>query len=630
MKLLGYGRILLTVSIFMLQISISSANKGLFKEARTLQRDGHFDDAIAAYKDYLSQHSADDALSGDELAMYTDALVQLMNSYQSKGEPENCITTLQEVFDSSPVLQDICLRDFYSVMGYALSRTENMKKAEETMLKALTLPLHNATPERYFRDYAYAAAVFYSNPDYHKEVVNWCKEALLQAKSCMNTSGQQWVMSMLGSLYKRSGDLNGALELFQNSIEESKEKSDELGVLNSLNSLVDLFLYWDIPEYADMYASEAIMVEKNMKAENPMVSAQVYINKGRTLHQLGQNDLIQIYTDQARIFCESLPYNSGMVDVDLLNGICLTEKGGSSLNSGISSLEQVTKSGTAANRAKAYHLLAQIYLKEDETAKAEVMLDSLCFILNHNDSPAHLFHIDYKPILDHYMGQRHHDKVRQFTELMLAEQQTFKERSLNYNLVEAIVELQTGTRLQDLKIVQLKKSNKRLWIFISTAFSLLAIAAVINLFIHQRKKYKTRIRHADEQVASLVQKLNQSNLEKEKIAQEIQEFLAEKDNRQELETLTPYMLKESETKFRHCFELLYPLLLPRLRERVPSISRREELLSMLIALKQDNKVSAELLGIAPRSVLMLRHRFRQKIGIASEYSLENFIEDLLN
>ena len=249
MKLLGYGRILLTVSIFTLQISISSANEGLFKEARTLQRDGHFDDAIAAYKDYLSQPSADDALSGDELAMYTDALVQLMNSYQSKGEPENCITTLQEVFDSSPVLQDICLRDFYSVMGYALSRTENMKKAEETMLKALTPPLHNATPERYFRDYAYAAAVFYSNPDYHKEVVNWCKEALVQAKSCMNTSGQQWVMSMLGSLYKRSGDLNGALELFQNSIEESKEKSDELGVLNSLNSLVDLFLYWDIPEY---------------------------------------------------------------------------------------------------------------------------------------------------------------------------------------------------------------------------------------------------------------------------------------------------------------------------------------------------------------------------------------------
>ena len=94
--------------------------------------------------------------------------------------------------------------------------------------------------------------------------------------------------------------------------------------------------------------------------------------------------------------------------------------------------------------------------------------------------------------------------------------------------------------------------------------------------------------------------------------------------------MTPYILKEDgEIKFRQCFELLYPRFLPRLREKVPSVSRREELLSMLIALKQDNKNIAEFLAIAPRSVLMLRHRFRQKIGMNTEYSLENFIEDLL-
>ena len=112
--------------------------------------------------------------------------------------------------------------------------------------------------------------------------------------------------------------------------------------------------------------------------------------------------------------------------------------------------------------------------------------------------------------------------------------------------------------------------------------------------------------------------------------QEIRDFLQDKDNRQELETLTPQILQsDGETKFRQCFELLYPLFLPRLREKVPSISRREELLSMLIVLNQDNKRIAELLAIAPRSVLMLRHRFRQKIGMDTEVSLENFIEDLL-
>ena len=181
--------------IFSVITSTCFANNDLFKEARTLQREGNFAEAISAYKSYLTRPIEKDSMTGEQLAMYTDALVQLMNTFQSKGEPEACISTLHEVFESSPIMQNECLRDYYSVLGYALSRTEDMSLAEETTLKALTLPLHRATPERYFRDYAYAAAVFYSNPKYQKEVINWCQEALTQAQSCMNTSGQQWVMA---------------------------------------------------------------------------------------------------------------------------------------------------------------------------------------------------------------------------------------------------------------------------------------------------------------------------------------------------------------------------------------------------------------------------------------------------
>lgn len=50
---------------------------------------------------------------------------------------------------------------------------------------------------------------------------------------------------------------------------------------------------------------------------------------------------------------------------------------------------------------------------------------------------------------------------------------------------------------------------------------------------------------------------------------------------------------------------------------------------MLIVLNQDNKEIAELLAIAPRSVLMLRHRFRQKIELGTDNSLEEFIIDIL-
>ena len=614
---------------FMLMCCVCLANENLFKQARALQREGKHGEAIEAFKNYLTQPMDRGEMSKEEMLMYTEALVQLMNTFQSKGEPEACVTTLQNVFKSSPILQELYVRDYYSVLGYALSRTEKMKEAEETMLRAFTIPLHQATPERYFRDYAYAAAVFYSNPRYQQEVIGWCQEALLQAELCKNTSGRQWVTAMLGSLYKRNGLLNKALDLFLQSKEEAQEKHDDLGVLNSLHTLIDLFLYWDVPEYANLYASEAIAVEKDMKMRNPMVSAQTYINKGRALQQLGETDSVPFYSEKAREFCQSLPYNSGMVDVDLLHGTYLTEKGGDSLHVGIRELQHVIQQGTAVNRAKAYHQLAQTYLKVGKKDVAETMLDSMYSLLNQNGSPIHMY-LDYQPILNHYLESKNLHKAEQYTQMMLQEQQALKEKKLNFNLVEAIADSQNKQQRQELKIVQLERTNQRLWLLIGAVLFVVIVSAIVTLLFYQKKQHKAQMKQADDKLASLVQKLKQTNAEKEMMSQEIDEFMNDKDNRQELETLAPSILQRSgESKFRQRFELLYPLFLPRLRERIPSITRREELLSMLIVLKQDNKEIADLLAIAPRSVLMLRHRFRQKIGLTSDNSLENFIDDVL-
>ena len=629
MRLSSLSKYILTFLVLTLPCFSSFANENTYQQARALQRDGKYDEAIKMFKDCLSQPTDKNAPSDQEIKLHTEALMQLMNTFQSKGEPEACISTLQEVFKASPILQKQCLRDYYSVLGYALSRTEKMKEAEDTILKALTLPLHHATPERYFRDYAYAAAVFYSNQKYQKEVINWCQEALAQAELCQNTSGKQWVTTMLGSLYKRNGLLNKALELFQQSQKEAQAKNDDLGVLNSLHALIDLFLYWDIPEYANIYASEAIRVEKSMTTKNPMVSAQTYINKGRALLQLGATDSVAQYTEQARKLCQSLPYNSGMVDVNLLYGTLLTEKGGDSLLLGIKELENVTSQATDINRAKAYHQLAHAYLKSENGQMAEVMLDSLYSILTQAETPTYI-PLDYELIINHYLKNKNQGKAEQYIKLMLQEQQIFKEKNVKYNLVESIVALQTEQEQQELRISELKRANQRLWFFICLAIAIIVISCILAYIFKQRKQHSLQMAQARERLSLLSEQINQLNAEEEMRAQEVKEFLADKNNRHELETLTPSVLKtDGESKFRQYFELLHPLFLPRLREKVPSVTPREELLSMLIVLKQDNKRIAELMAIAPRSVLMLRHRFRQKIGMTTEYSLENFIEDLL-
>ena len=621
-------RRLLCISL-MLVCSIGFANETLYQQARALQREGKHDDAISAFKSFLSLPITENELTDQQLFLHTEALMQLMNTFQSKGSPEACIPVLKETFKSSPTLQKYGLRDYYSVLGYALSRTERMKEAEETILKALTLPLHQATPERYFRDYAYAAAVFYSNPKYQKEVINWCEEALRQAELCKNSSGKQWVTAMLGTLYKRNGHLNKALELFQQSKGEAELKNDDLGVLNSLHALVDLFLYWNVPEYANSYASEALCVENTMTTKNPMVSTQTYINKGWVMLQLGEIDSVSVYTERARQLCQSLPYNSGMVDVNLLHGTHLTELGGENLSTGIQELQEVVRQGTSLTRAKAYHQLAQTYLKNGDLRLAEPMLDSLFVLLTPGDAATYI-RIDYQPILNHYIKNKDYKKVEQYTQLMLQERHAFKEKKLNLNIIRSIVNLQVEQEQQELKLVQLQQTNQLLLFLCCLAVTIIIIAVIAVLFIKQRKQHVIQMKQADEKLSSLVEQLKQSNAEKEIRAQEIKDLLDDKDKRQELETFTPTVLQtDGESKFRQCFEILYPLFLLRLREKVPSITRREELLSMLIVLKQDNKQISELLAIAPRSVLMLRHRFRQKIGMTTELSLEDFITDTL-
>lgn len=251
--------------------------------------------------------------------------------------------------------------------------------------------------------------------------------------------------------------------------------------------------------------------------------------------------------------------------------------------------------------------------------------------LSKSSLPVNILLLDYEPILEYYLSVGDNDGYNKYVQLLFQEHQMFRKNRINLNLVESIVDFQTQDKLHEISISQLEQANQRLWLMIFLTVFLIVILGVVVVLLNQKRRYLSQIKEADRKLETLVHKLNETNSEKERIAQEVIDFLNNKDKRLELETLTPHVLKDSgEVKFRQCFELLYPLFLHRLRERVPAVTPREELLSMLIVLKQDNKEIAELLAVAPRSVLMLRHRFRQKIGLTTECSLENFIDSLLD
>lgn len=601
-----------------------------YRTARDLQNNLKFDSAIVEYKKCIFHDYKGD--SDSILYITTQAMMQVMNCYQSKGEPDNCVKFFRNLPDSCPYIRNYCMRDYYSIFGYALSRTENMTEAEQTISKALGMKLYRPTHKRLFRDYSYAAAVFYCNPKLHEEVVRLSKLAIEEARQSNNTTGVQWVTSLLGNVYKRTGQIDEAFDLFQESIEESKRINDDMGEINAYNAMAGLCLYWHIPYYADFCANMAIKEAETTDKRNPMVAASAYINKGMAMQQLNKFDSAFYYYDKADQYCQELPYNSGQVDIDLQKGIYLTSNGSSdSLSKGIEVLKTVTEQATPTNRAKAYHQLALVYLNRGNDAEAEQMLDSMYTLLNKTEHSIFIG-IDYDKIINHYFDKGDFAKAKQYTKYMLDERMFNIDNGVNMKMSGSIVKIHTERMEKELRIANRKLYNSQLTL--RTYILALAIVLVVAMlmFFYKHRLLRLRMQLANEKLVELTHQLDQLLVEKaehsRKDSATTSNSMPTADSSDNNDLSADMLNDKDESSFRQRFEMLYPTFLPNLRQRTPLIGRREELLCMLIFLRLDNHQIASLMTIALRSVHMLRHRLRQKMNLNKDESLEEVISEM--
>jgi hypothetical protein len=208
-----------------------------------------------------------------------------------------------------------------------------------------------------------------------------------------------------------------------------------------------------------------------------------------------------------------------MVDVDLLDGIYLTEMGGNSFQEGVQLLKNVIAQGTPANQAKAYHQLAVVYLRNQKGRLAEPMLDALYDILD--GMGRHILHLDYEPIIQYYLNTGNQTKAQRYTKLLLNEHEEFMHNKINANLVDAIVHFQAEQVIQELKISHLELDNQRLLLLVVSTLSLSIILLAFLLMFKQKKHHNSKMKEADIKLDALVRKINESNLENKIRAQEI-------------------------------------------------------------------------------------------------------------
>ena len=102
------------------------------------------------------------------------------------------------------------------------------------------------------------------------------------------------------------------------------------------------------------------------------------------------------------------------------------------------------------------------------------------------------------------------------------------------------------------------------------------------------------------------------------------------EKRRNIHNLSADVIKEEgETEFRRHFEILYPQFITELHKRTDNLGRREELVCMLVVLNQDNHQIGDLLNIAYRSVVVAKHRIKQKMQLEADENLDNILKEII-
>lgn len=605
-----------------------------FLHARALQFEGKYADAVKLYRKCLDFNCNDDSIADHIRNTVIDAMLQMMNSYQSAGRPDICVTEFKKIIDKpTPIVSKYCMRDLYSIYGYALSRTDATVEAEAVMEKALAMPMYKPTHRRLFRDYAYATGVCFGDQAKQDSVIAWGKRAFAEAEQIQGKmSGAQWVTSTLGLVYKRTGEIVDAVDMYERSLNLAEKNGDNIGKANTYIAISDLYLYYNLPQQANEFAQKALECCSVSTDMNPMLKGGALIMKGRVMQNLNYPDSALSYFNKADKFCRDLPYNSGQVDIDVLLGGLLVDKGGKeSVDQGIYRLNRVVaKAETDNNRARAFFQLAKAYDKKNQYAKCDIMLDSMSRLLNSSQKPLFINGANLYAIEFYLKKHPDNDKLRAYSRSLSDEvEKSYNNRSFK-SVAEHMLKYGLEKKQHELDMAEAQLENKILekkyYVTLVIALALLLIVAITWAVYRHRLENIRRI-VAEKQIASLLDDLKGANMRGDKLEEMMKNMQNDHESWKQLSDITPATLREEgELKFRSNIDRLYPDFMKSLKEAAPSITRREEVLCMLILLGQNTEQIADIMCIAKSSVNIMRHRLRQKLELGKDMSLEDAVK----
>ena len=594
--------------------------KQMYAQAAGAQKAGDYDKALKLYDQLLHHRPAGKVCMDSLMPIVSKTITQTMNTMQSMGEPARCVEYLSRLRESdSLIVGNMCKRDISVVLAYAMSRTENLKAAASEMDHAMSMTPQLPTHDRLFRDYAFATAVYFCLPERKDDVYRYGEKALVEIAQCDDKSGESWLTAILAMAYTRAGDISNSISMFKQSYRNASMRDDSLSMANTLSLMSEILINWRLFGYANDFVSKAVELSRNVRWSNPKVSSNILAQKALVMQRFGYADSAMMYLGEAEKYAKDLPYNSGRSSIDLVRGDLLA-KNASTHKKGMDMIRNVVDKGTSGLRTKALFILAQEYLQHGEIARGEAAMDSMISSISINTSPV-LRNTMYEYVLDYYVTTDNRPKM-----LWIAREINKKNLSVVTTSdmlkqhAESIVDLNLHDDTGDIDWQELKAESHRNLTFLYIIAMAVVIVSVTTALMALLRLTLLRRKSCDQQLEALSYKMQlapsnnvqsySSGMSKSRIS------LADK--------------RYGEKQFYSSFERLHPHFLPKLRSIAPTVTRREELIAMLVALQVDRKQIESVMSMRRSKLAKTRYSLRRKIKLNPKDSLEYAISKILN
>lgn len=593
--------------------------------------------AIDLYRQIITTIS-DSSAYAEIAPSVIEAMDRLTDIQRHSSQKTGAIQWFEELKNHpTSLIRSTVWRDLHTYLAMLYFNADSIAKAEQYMAAALELPMIGGdTDDRYYRDYVQASRIFIGNGQRRPEIPGWLEKALKHAEHCDSLPDLSYTRSMLGTLYFWEGRIGDAFAMMNDNLNDVEAKNDTLGMIMALNTLTNLHNSFRLNKIANTYASRSIALAEKARLNNTVTISDAYMLKIGAVADISP-DSVMYYVAKAEDNCRNRSYNMGQEDIDYAaaNHLIWRMHQDTIISDSVKKqmrdeaemrLWRYVKNVAPIKRAGAFNLLSHLYLDEN-VHKAEAMLDST-YCYQHLVEGIPMLSKDIALFaIAHYAKTGNTNKLIQYVNDLIESNALENDKDTEQQLVQNIIDLRIAHANDAVKQLQLEVKLRQSYIVLIVVFTVAVLMMLLVLFLLYRRRQTRKAQKLNREKFKLERQLSSEMEKTSNTKKELDDLVSDLDSRRAIELLTPDILKErGETEFRKRFHLLYPAFNNSLTEQGFTLSRREEIMCMLIVLGRNNQEIADILNIEKKSVNVARYRLRQKLKLAEEINLDEFLK----